>query len=144
MRWNGASFIRSAPVVLFAVEVLGVATILVIVFGVPTNFATALGLVGAGLAVGLQDFIVGFFGWFVLIGKDGVRSGDWVEINGIGGEVLELGLFHTVILETGSDAGRLTGRKVSFVNSYAVQGPLFQFLDLRQLALGRSGTPNSR
>jgi len=94
---------------------------------VPTNFATALGLVGAGLAVGLQDFIVGFFGWFVLIGKDGVRSGDWVEINGIGGEVLELGLFHTVILETGSDAGRLTGRKVSFVNSYAVQGHYFNF-----------------
>jgi small-conductance mechanosensitive channel len=114
-------------VVLFAVEAIGIATILVIIFGVPTNFATALGLVGAGLAVGLQDFIVGFFGWFVLIGKDGVRSGDWVEINGIGGEVLELGLFHTVILETGSDAGRLTGRKVSFVNSYAVQGHYFNF-----------------
>lgn len=114
-------------VVLFTVQAVGFATILIIVFGVPTNFATAIGLVGAGLAVGLQDFIVGFFGWFVLIGKDGVRTGDWVEINGIGGEVLDLGLFHTVLLETGSEAGRLTGRKVSFVNSYALQGHYFNF-----------------
>ena len=32
-----------------------------------------------------------------------------------------------MLLETGSDAGRLTGRKVSFVNSYAVQGHYFNF-----------------
>ena len=80
-------------VVLFAVQAVGFAVILIIIFGVPTNFATAIGLVGAGLAVGMQDFIVGFFGWFILIGKDGIRTGDWVEINGVGGEVVELGLF---------------------------------------------------
>jgi small-conductance mechanosensitive channel len=114
-------------VVLFAVQAVGFAVILIIIFGVPTNFATAIGLVGAGLAVGMQDFIVGFFGWFILIGKDGIRTGDWVEINGVGGEVVELGLFQTVLLETGTDAGRLTGRKVSFVNSYAVQGHYFNF-----------------
>ena len=114
-------------VVLFAVQAIGFAIVLIIIFGVPTNFATAIGLVGAGLAVGMQDFIVGFFGWFILIGKDGIRTGDWVEINGIGGEVVELGLFQTVLLETGTDAGRLTGRKVSFVNSYAVQGHYFNF-----------------
>jgi len=114
-------------VVLFVVQAFGFAMVLMIIFGVPTNFATGLGLVGAGVAVGLQDFIVGFFGWFILIGKDGIRTGDWVEINGVGGEVLELGLFQTVLLESGTDAGRLTGRKVSFVNSYAVQGHYFNF-----------------
>jgi Mechanosensitive ion channel len=116
-------------VVLFGVRTLGLAAILVIIFGVPTNLATAVGLVGAGLAVGLQDFIVGFFGWFILIGRDGIRVGDWVEINGVGGEVLEVGLFQTILLESGTlnDAGRPTGRKVSFVNSYAVQGHYFNF-----------------
>lgn len=116
-------------VVLFAVRALGLATILIIIFGIPTNFATAVGLVGAGLAVGLQDFIVGFFGWFILIGRDGIRVGDWVEINGVGGEVMEVGLFQTILLESGTlnDAGRPTGRKVSFVNSYAVQGHYFNF-----------------
>jgi hypothetical protein len=63
------------------------------------------------------------------MGKDGVRPGDWVEIDGIGGEVLEVGLLQTVLLETGTlaDAGRPTGRKVSFVNSYAVEGHFFNF-----------------
>ena len=116
-------------ITLFAVQAVGLVLILVIIFGVPTNFATAIALTGAGLAVGLKDFIVGFFGWFILIGKDGIRPGDWVEINGIGGEVIEVGLLQTILLESGSltDEGRPTGRKVSFVNSYAVEGHYFNF-----------------
>jgi small-conductance mechanosensitive channel len=52
-----------------------------------------------------------------------------VEINGIGGEVVEVGLLHTVILETGdwSDAGHPTGRKVTVVNSFAIEGHYFNF-----------------
>jgi small-conductance mechanosensitive channel len=114
---------------LFAVQALGFVLILLIIFGVPTNFATAIALTGAGLAVGLKDFIVGFFGWFVLIGKDGVRPGDWVEIDGIGGEVIEVGILQTILLESGNltSEGRPTGRKVSFVNSYAIEGHYFNF-----------------
>jgi len=52
-----------------------------------------------------------------------------VEINGIGGEVMDVGVLHTIILETGnwSDAGHPTGRKVSFVNSFAIEGHYFNF-----------------
>jgi hypothetical protein len=37
------------------------------------------------------------------------------------GEVIEISLFRTVLLETGNwtDTGHPTGRKVAFVNSYA-------------------------
>jgi small-conductance mechanosensitive channel len=113
----------------FAVQVVGVALILVVVFGPPSQLATVLALAGAGLTVALKDFIVGFFGWFVLMGPNGIRPGDWVEINGIGGEVVEVGLLHTVILETGdwSDAGHPTGRKVTLVNSFAIEGHYFNF-----------------
>lgn len=116
-------------IILFGVQALGLVLILLIIFGVPTNFATAIALTGAGLAVGLKDFIVGFFGWFILIGKDGVRPGDWVEINGIGGEVIEVGILQTILLESGNltNEGRPTGRKVSFVNSYAIEGHYFNF-----------------
>jgi len=109
-------------VVLFAVQALGMVLILLVIFGKPSNFATVVALAGAGLTVALKDFIVGFFGWFVLMGRDGIRPGDWVEINGVGGEVLEVGLFHTVLLETGSwtDAAHPTGRKITFVNSFAI------------------------
>jgi len=93
--------------------------ILFVIFGMPSQATTILGLAGAGLTVAMKDFIVAFFGWFVLMGKNGIRVGDWVEINGVGGEVVEVGLLKTVLLETGSwtDSGHPTGRRVSFVNT---------------------------
>ena len=102
---------------------------LLVIFGPPTQLGTFLGLAGAGLTVALKDFIIGFFGWFVLMGKNGIRLGDWVEINGVTGEVVELGMFHTVLLETGNwtDSGHPTGRRVTFTNSFAVEGHYFNF-----------------
>jgi small-conductance mechanosensitive channel len=103
--------------------------ILLVVFGPPSQLGTFLGLAGAGLTVALKDFIVGFIGWFVLMGKNGMRLGDWVEINGVTGEVVEIGPFHTVLLETGNwnDSGHPTGRRVTFMNSFAVEGHYFNF-----------------
>jgi small-conductance mechanosensitive channel len=112
-----------------AMQVVSVAMILLVLFGPPSQLATVVALAGAGLTVALKDFIVGFFGWFILMGRNGIHPGDWVEIQGIGGEVVEVGLLHTVILETGdwSDAGHPTGRKVTFVNSFAIEGHYFNF-----------------
>jgi small-conductance mechanosensitive channel len=112
-----------------SVQVFAVLFILLVIFGPPSQLGTILGLAGAGLTVALKDFIVGFLGWFVLMGKNGVRLGDWVEINGVTGEVVELGMFHTVLLETGNwtDSGHPTGRRVTFTNSYAIEGHYFNF-----------------
>ncbi|HVA18530.1 MAG TPA: mechanosensitive ion channel family protein, partial [Candidatus Dormibacteraeota bacterium] len=122
-------FLTLRSVIMVSTRVLGIILVLLVIFGVPNQFATALALAGAGLTVALKDFIVGFFGWFVLMGSNGIRPGDWVEINGVGGEVLEVGLLRTVLLETGdwSDAGHPTGRKVTFVNSFAIEGHYFNF-----------------
>ena len=111
------------------VQVLAVLFILLVIFGPPSQLGTFLGLAGAGLTVALKDFIIGFFGWFVLMGKNGIRLGDWVEINGVTGEVVELGMFHTVLLETGNwtDSGHPTGRRVTFTNSFAIEGHYFNF-----------------
>ncbi|MGP0019489.1 MAG: mechanosensitive ion channel domain-containing protein [Candidatus Sulfotelmatobacter sp.] len=116
-------------VVKFASQAVGAIAILFIIFGMPTQTTTVLGLAGAGLTVAMKDFIVAFFGWFILMGRNGIRVGDWVEINGVGGEVVEVGLLKTVLLETGSwaDAGHPTGRRVSFVNSFAIEGHFFNF-----------------
>ena len=116
-------------VVKFAAQAVAAVGILFIIFGMPTQTTTVLGLAGAGLTVAMKDFIVAFFGWFILMGRNGIRVGDWVEINGVGGEVVEIGLLKTVLLETGSwaDAGHPTGRRVSFVNSFAIEGHFFNF-----------------
>ena len=110
-------------------RVVAVIIILLILIGMPTQFGTMIGIVGAGLTVALKDFIVAFFGWLMLMGRNGIRLGDWVEINGVSGEVTELGMFHTVLMETGnwSDAGHPTGRRVTFTNSFAIEGHYFNF-----------------
>jgi small-conductance mechanosensitive channel len=81
-----------------------------------------------------QDFILAFCGWFVLMGPNGVRVKDWVEIDGVGGEVVQLGLFRTWLLETGNWTanGHPTGRRVSFLNGYAIRGKYFNFSTVGQ------------
>ena len=113
----------------FAVRAFCILLVLFVAFGKPSGFATIIGLATAGLTVALKDFIVGFFGWFVLMGKNGIRVGDWVEINGITGEVMEITLLRTALLETGNwtDSGHPTGRRVTFVNSFAIEGHYFNF-----------------
>jgi small-conductance mechanosensitive channel len=116
-------------IVRFVFQVLGVLLILFVAFGMPNQMPTILGLAGAGLTVAMKDFIIAFFGWFALMGRNGIRVGDWVEIQGVVGEVAEIGLLRTVLLETGNwnDAGHPTGRKVAFVNSFAIEGHYFNF-----------------
>jgi small-conductance mechanosensitive channel len=112
-----------------AVQVLALVFILLVLFGPPSQVSTIIGLATAGLTVVLRDFIVSFFGWFALMGKNGIRVGDWVEINGVSGEVIEIGLLKTVLVELGNwtDTGHPTGRQVSFSNSFAMEGHFFNF-----------------
>jgi len=116
-------------VIRISIQVLTVLVILVVIFGAPNDVSTVVGFAGAGLTVVLKDFIVSFLGWFVLVGRHGIHVGDWVEINGVRGEVIEITLLRTVLLETGNwtESGQPTGRQVAFLNQYAVDGYYFNF-----------------
>jgi len=115
-------------------QLVGLLLILLTIFGVPQQMPTILGLATAGLTVVFQDFILAFCGWFVLMGPNGVRVRDWIEIDGVGGEVVQLGLFRTWLLETGNWTanGHPTGRRVSFLNGYAIRGKYFNFSTVGQ------------
>ena len=117
-----------------SVQFLGAVVILLIIFGFPQQAPTIFGLVTAALTIALQDFILAFFGWFVLIGKNGIHVGDSVEINGVCGEVIEVGLFSTTMLETGktSDTWHRTGRRITFINSFAIRGQYFNYSTVGQ------------
>ncbi len=116
-------------IVRLGLQVLGGVLILLVIFGTPQQTPTILGLATAALTIALQDYILAFFGWFILMGKNGLRIGDWVEINGVGGEAIEIGLLSTTLLETGGLAGQgyPTGRRISFLNSFAIKGQYFNF-----------------
>ena len=133
-----------------ALQLVAVLLILIVIMGPPTQLSTIIGLVTAGLTVVMKDFIVAFFGWFTLMGKNGISVGDWVEIEGVSGEVLEIGLLKTVLLEVGNwtDIGHPTGRRVAFSNSFAIEKHYFNFStsgqwlwDEIRVALPQAGDP---
>jgi small-conductance mechanosensitive channel len=86
------------------------------------SVATFAGLITAGVAVALQNVILSIAGYFFLIGRFGIRVGDRVQIAGVNGEVVDVGLVRLHLLELcsgGTDAP--TGRVVAFSNSIVFQ-----------------------
>ena len=84
-----------------------------------TSLTTFIGLLTAGIAIALQDVILSMAGYFVIIGKYGIRVGDRVRISTVNGDVLDVGLVWIYLMELearGSDQ-LPTGRIVEFPNS---------------------------
>src|SRR4029077_7757068 len=84
--------------------VLWVTIVLVIAFSFASELgsaATFAGLLTAGVAVALQNVILSVAGYFFLIGKFGVRVGDRVQIGGVTGEVVDIGLVRMHVMELG-------------------------------------------
>lgn len=133
-RWERKRAITLRHVLRMAIEITAALVGLMIFFGQPTQLFTVIGLAGAGLAVAFQDAILSVAGWFVLMGRSGVHLGDWVEINGVVGEVIEIRLLKTVLMETGNwiTAGHPTGRRVFFPNSFALKGSYFNYTTVGQ------------
>lgn len=76
------------------------------------------GITTAGLAVALQNMIQSIAGYFVLIGKYGVRVGDRVQVAGVLGDVIDIGMVRLHLVEVSGGAGaRPTGRVVAFSNA---------------------------
>jgi small-conductance mechanosensitive channel len=87
------------------------------------SLATFAGLLTAGVAVALQNVILSIVGYFLLIGKYGIRVGDRVQIAGVTGEVVEIGMVRLHLMELGSGGSdaHATGRIVGFPNSVVFQ-----------------------
>jgi small-conductance mechanosensitive channel len=87
------------------------------------TFATVMGFAAAGIAFALQNVILSFAGYFFVTGRYGIRVGDRIQIAGISGDVVEIGLFKLALMELASDgSSRLpTGRVVVFPNSIVFQ-----------------------
>jgi small-conductance mechanosensitive channel len=86
------------------------------------SVATFAGLITAGVAVALQSVILSIAGYFFLIGKFGIRVGDRVQIAGVTGEVVDIGLVRLHVMELGSGGAETpSGRVVAFPNSIVFQ-----------------------
>ncbi|HJX83733.1 MAG TPA: mechanosensitive ion channel domain-containing protein [Candidatus Angelobacter sp.] len=115
---------RQQFLLLRRIAVVFVVLIIVIVafasgIGPVTTFA---GLLTAGVAVSLQNVILAVAGYFFLVGKYGVRVGDRIQVAGVTGEVMDIGLIRLHMMEiSGSPVPRPTGRVVAFSNAAVFQ-----------------------
>lgn len=93
------------------------------------GLSTFLGLIGAGIAFSLQEVIASIAGWVMITWNRTYRVGDRVEIGGIQGDVIDLGLVRTTLMETGSwvHADQQTGRVVTISNATALRQPVFNY-----------------
>jgi hypothetical protein len=106
-----------------------IAVIFVVLIVVIISFASGLGpvttfagLLTAGVAVSLQNVILAVAGYFFLVGKYGVRVGDRIQVAGVTGEVMDIGLIRLHMMEiSGSPVPRPTGRVVAFSNAAVFQ-----------------------
>jgi len=89
------------------------------------SLTTFAGLILAGLAVSLQNVIQSAVGYFVLLGKYGVRVGDRIQIAGTTGNVVDVDLMRLSLMELGDSGtgidGMPTGRTVEFPNAIVFQ-----------------------
>ena len=104
--------------------VLWFAIILVVAFAFASQIgsvATFAGLITAGVAVALQNVILSIAGYFFLIGRFGIRVGDRVQVAGVTGEVVDVGLVRLHLMELAGGGETPTGRVVAFSNSIVFQ-----------------------
>jgi small-conductance mechanosensitive channel len=105
--------------------VMWVTIAIIVIFTFASQLGSAVtfaGLITAGVAVALQNVIVSMVAYFFLIGKYGIRVGDRVQIGGVTGEVVDIGLVRIHVMELGGPSeSQPTGRVVAFSNSIVFQ-----------------------
>lgn len=93
------------------------------------GLTVALGVAGAGIAFALQEVIVSFAGWIAIMFGGFYKTGDRVQLGGIKGDVMDIGVLRTTIMETGQwvDGDLYNGRIVFIANSFVFKEPVFNY-----------------
>lgn len=117
-----------------------VATITVIGLGIlwrpfAGQLGLVLGLMAAGIVIGLQDLIGSLAGWFNIQSGSIFRVGDRVDVGGVQGDVIDISPLRTKVMEIGSGLdddtwvrGRqYTGRVVAIANKVTFADPVFNY-----------------
>ena len=93
------------------------------------GLTVALGVAGAGIAFALQEVIASFAGWLAILFGGFYKTGDRVQLGGVKGDVMDIGVLRTTIMETGQwvDGDLYNGRIVLIANSYVFKEPVFNY-----------------
>ena len=112
---------------------VGIAAILAIVFvwssGQGPGLATILTVIGAGLAIAMREVLLSFAAWVNIVLRAPFKQGDRIEVNGVQGDVIDIRLLHSTLMEIGGwvSADQSTGRIVHFPNAWVYQHEVYNY-----------------
>ena len=93
------------------------------------GLTVALGVAGAGIAFALQEVIASVAGWLAILFAGFYKTGDRVQLGGIKGDVIDVNVLRTTLMETGQwvDGDLYNGRIVRIANSFVFKEPVFNY-----------------
>ncbi len=93
------------------------------------GLTVALGVAGAGIAFALQEVIASVAGWFSVSFAHLYGTGDRVQLGGIKGDVIDIGILRTTLMECGQwvDGDLYNGRVVRIANAFVFKEPVFNY-----------------
>ncbi len=120
---------RTRKVLIFSGYLLTIILIIVVFSDKLGGFTVALGVAGAGIAFALQEVIASFAGWLAIMFGGFYKTGDRVQLGGIKGDVIDIGVIRTTLMETGQwvDGDLYNGRIVRIANSFVFKEPVFNY-----------------
>jgi len=94
-----------------------------------TGLTVTFGVAGAGVAFALQEVIASIAGWVALSFGGIYRSGDRIQLGGIRGDVIDIGVLRTTVMEVGEwvKGDLYNGRIVRIANSFVFKEPVFNY-----------------
>ena len=109
--------------------VVAVILIIIVFYQKLSGLTLALGLAGAGIAFALQEVIASVAGWMAIMFGGFFKTGDRIQLGGIKGDVIDIGVIRTTLMETGQgvDGDLYNGRIVRVANSFVFKEPVFNY-----------------
>jgi small-conductance mechanosensitive channel len=93
------------------------------------GLAIALGVAGVGIAFALQEVVTSIAGWAAINFANFYKTGDRIQLGGIKGDVIDIGILRTTLMELGEwvKSDLYTGRIVRIANSFVFKEPVFNY-----------------
>lgn len=93
------------------------------------GLTVAFGVAGAGIAFALQEVIASVAGWLAVSAGNFYNTGDRIQLGGIMGDVIDIGILRTTIMECRQwvDGDQYNGRIVRVANSLVFKEPVFNY-----------------
>ena len=113
------------------IEIVGYILIVILflvtfTLGSVKDYTLIIGLFTAGITFTLQELILSIAGSFYIFFVRVYKPGDRIELNGIKGDVIDIGSIYTTIMEMGEwvSSDNYSGRIVKISNAFVFKGPI--------------------